>query len=80
MTDQLRTDIENIPTDGTRVLVGTLAGEVFISRYIAPDSHNPNGRWPGIATNSWPVVWAPIPRHPYAPETKILMTGEKVKP
>ena len=81
MTTQLRTDIDAIPTDGRVVIIGTMAGEIFMSRYIAPDKHNPQGRWPGLATTQWPIAWAEVPGHPYFPDNaKLLMSGEKVKP
>ena len=81
MTTQLRTDIENVPTDGSVVIIGTLAGEIFMSRFLAPDKHKPQGRWSGLNAGSWPVAWAEVPTHPYFPDaTKPLVTPEKVKP
>lgn len=78
---ELRTDVENIPLDGRHVIIGTMKGEVFISRHIVADSHNPHGRWPGLATTDWPIAWAEIPTHPYFPEgSKALISGEKAKP
>lgn len=73
MTDTLRTDIENLPMDGGAYLVGNMKGEVLISRYVHP------GRWSGLASTDWPVCWAPVPAHPYAP-AKVLVSGERVKP
>lgn len=78
MTTQLRTDVEAIPMDGRVILIGTLKGEVFMSRYIAPTTQSPNGRWPGLATTEWPIAWADVPAHPYFP-TKPIISGEKVK-
>jgi hypothetical protein len=75
----LRTDIDQLPLDGSHVLVGTLRGEVLISRYVAANKHHPAGRWSGLASTDWPVAWLEIPAHPYAP-TKPLASGEIAKP
>lgn len=72
----LRTDIENLPMDGRPVIIGTAAGEIFISRYVTPTKQNPNGRWPGLASTGWPVAWGPLPSHPYYPQCKVLISGE----
>lgn len=81
MVDSLRTDIDAIPTDGTPVLIGTLKGEILISRFIKPTRDHPRGRWPGIASTDWPIAWAHVPSHPYFSETRrVLSSGEKVKP
>lgn len=79
MAEQLRTDIENLPTDGTPCLVGTIKGEVLISKYVAPTLHCPTGRWAGMASSDWPVVWAPVPAHPFAAARRVLLSGERVK-
>lgn len=73
----LRTDVDAIPTDGTAVLVGTLNGEVFISRFIPGNKFHPNGRWQNMASDSWPIAWAPVPDHPYFPgNTKPLVSPQ----
>lgn len=77
----LRTDIENLPLDGRHVIVGTMKGEVFISRFTPADKWNPAGRWVGMASTDWPVAWAEVPGHPYFPDaTRPLLSGERVKP
>jgi hypothetical protein len=69
MTDPiLRTDIENLPTDGRRVIVGTMAGEVLFSHFIPPNKFHPGGRWANLASTEWPVAWLPMPEHPYFPK------------
>lgn len=74
----LRTDIENIPTDGTRVLIGTMDGEILISYFRAADKWAPNGKWNGLSSTGWPIAWAPIPTHPYFPDkSKPLLSGER---
>lgn len=81
MTTQLRTDIEAIPLDGRVIIIGTMAGEIFMSRFLPPDKlHRPQGRWSGLNHGSWPIAWAEVPGHPYFPDNaKPLMSGEKVK-
>lgn len=74
--DMLRTDIENIPMDGRPVIIGTDTGCVFVSKYVKPTPQCPAGRWPGLATTSWPVAWMDLPGHPYYPECKVLISGE----
>jgi hypothetical protein len=67
MTLTLRTDVENIPTDGRRVIVGTIKGEVLFSHFIPPTKHHPGGRWHVLASTDWPVAWCDVPQHPYFP-------------
>lgn len=64
----LRTDIDQVPLDGRRVLVGTIKGDVLISYYVKPNFHHPAGRWSGLASTDWPVAWSPLPEHPYFPQ------------
>lgn len=81
MTTQLRTDIENMPTDGSVVIIGTMAGEVLFSRFMPPNKWHPGGRWQNLASGSWPVAWAEVPTHPYFPDaSKPLVTPDKVTP
>jgi len=69
----MRTDIENMPTDQP-ILVGTMAGEVFISRLLS------SGRWSNMATGSWPIAWDDVPAHPYFPDaTRALVTPNKTE-
>lgn len=80
MTHTLRTDIENLPMDGRHVIIGTMKGEVFLSRFIAPTSSSSKGRWPGLSPEDWPVAWLDVPTHPYFPDTtRPLLNGERAK-
>lgn len=74
----LRTDIEAIPMDGTVVLVGSVAGEVFTSRFLKPNKYHPKGHWQNMASYEWPIAWAPMPVHPYFPENSKSLVMSKL--
>jgi hypothetical protein len=70
VTRTLRTDVDQIPTDGRRVIVGTIKGDVLISHFIPPTKHHPGGRWHMLASTDWPVAWDDLPDHPYFPTSR----------
>lgn len=77
---ELRTDIDQVPLDGSRVIIGTMDGTILISRFCAPNEWHPAGRWVGLASYEWPVVWLEIPNHPYCPgASKALLSGGVAK-
>lgn len=60
-------NIDEVPRDGSHVLMATTDGKRYLTRWLAPTKFTPSGRFDGFSENAKTLLaWASVPEHPFA--------------